>query len=586
MTEPSHEIEAYFAGTADAEQLRTIETWLQLDRANAIAFMEQVHFRQLVGQHLLEQGSEATAVLVELTQLEASADADMVTWLGELPADPASLSGHDFTVVGGYVLRKLFTNKKAMLISACSIAAVLLLALILINPFASNTPTAIAELPDDLFPLTDTPPLAATRHVATLTATHNALWGGPPAERDLFRGTALYLGDRLNLSAGFAEITTQRGTSVLIEGPCIFEFIGSNEMRVEQGRLVATVPPQARLFTIETPTAKVVDFGTNFGVNVLHDGDTEVAVFDGLVELHEQIEDSTQISHRIALSDGQASRVDSESGLDTNIQTFNSESQSNYVRLIENVTRPDILYAREVMELKPIAYWPMMGEKPLNSATIGMNDRDLTPVGEKEIDRVAGPVPFENSEAIAINGGRSFFTAGPYAADLWEGNEYSISIWVRVDERGEQNIISFVPSVQQRGGHYSTQLRLKDSGKVQHYTYCPKRLNPESDAYAIVKATSARPIDTARWVHLAATYGDGRSRLYIDGRLVAQERSKYVFENGYPTLLIGGATGYHRDELKAGDLKGAVCQLAVFNRVLTLREIKAISSPEKLKDKS
>ena len=55
--------------------------------------------------------------------------------------DTGSLSMHDFAVVGGYVLRKFFTNKKVIATGiTTAAAAVLLLTLILINPFASDTP--------------------------------------------------------------------------------------------------------------------------------------------------------------------------------------------------------------------------------------------------------------------------------------------------------------------------------------------------------------------------------------------------------------------------------------------------------------
>lgn len=467
---------------------------------------------------------------------------------------------------GGVSLRRLL-----------SLAAVLAFAAAVIFMVLNDSPP---PGPDDLHyvesPPSIEPEVAGPALSAQIVNSFQPMWESQ-APSDPAR---LIAGSAFSLRSGFVELEFARGARVLIEGPCRFELIDDNSMRLEEGRLVANVPAQAKLFAVSTPYAKVVDFGTEFCVDVLADGDTEVAVFEGLVELGETSRDSAQVTHQIALTTGQASRVDSEHGLDTNVKAFHPGSQRIYVRRIEDADSIDIAYARMVQELKPIAYWPMMGKSPLKSESLGADSSfEFTAVGEAEVQREAGPVPFGENQAIAINGGQAFYAAGPFDSDLWEENAYSICLWVRIDERSDQNIITFVPSLQQRGSHYSNQIRMAATGKVQHYSFCPKSLNPELDNYSTVRVESNRPVTAERWAHVVATYGEGRSRLYIDGKLVGQEKARHKFENSYPTLLIGGATGFRRQD-KAGDLKGAACQLALFNRVLTLKEIKALSDPE------
>ena len=46
--------------------------------------------------------------------------------------------------------------------------------------------------------------------------------------------------------------------------------------------LVADVPPSAKGFTVDTPDAKVVDYGTRFGVSTGEDGKYHVQVLEGL----------------------------------------------------------------------------------------------------------------------------------------------------------------------------------------------------------------------------------------------------------------------------------------------------------------
>jgi hypothetical protein len=57
----------------------------------------------------------------------------------------------------------------------------------------------------------------------------------------------------------------------------------ASEAKRTHGKLAAAVPRAARGYTIITPTAEVVDLGTEFGVSVDRSGASEVHVFDGEV---------------------------------------------------------------------------------------------------------------------------------------------------------------------------------------------------------------------------------------------------------------------------------------------------------------
>lgn len=87
----------------------------------------------------------------------------------------------------------------------------------------------------------------------------------------------------LDLADGFAEITLTNGVRMVLEAPVKVDLRGQQGARLRSGRLVATVPPAARGFSIDTPRARVVDLGTEFGVGVRESGDTEVQVFRGVV---------------------------------------------------------------------------------------------------------------------------------------------------------------------------------------------------------------------------------------------------------------------------------------------------------------
>lgn len=91
---------------------------------------------------------------------------------------------------------------------------------------------------------------------------------------------------RLELAKGLARLEFYSGASVTLEGPCVLELVSAKEARCEQGRLRVLVPSHARGFRLDTPDAKVVDLGTEFGLAVGGTGASEVHVFDGEVEVY------------------------------------------------------------------------------------------------------------------------------------------------------------------------------------------------------------------------------------------------------------------------------------------------------------
>jgi len=97
-------------------------------------------------------------------------------------------------------------------------------------------------------------------------------------------GLFLQQGRTLRLKHGLAELVFNRGTMVVLEGPCEFTLLGDNAGRLESGKLMAHVPPGAVGFITHTPHATVTDLGTHFCVEVV-EADTEVMCFEGAVRL-------------------------------------------------------------------------------------------------------------------------------------------------------------------------------------------------------------------------------------------------------------------------------------------------------------
>ncbi|MHC4207578.1 MAG: FecR domain-containing protein, partial [Planctomycetota bacterium] len=121
------------------------------------------------------------------------------------------------------------------------------------------------------------------REVATLTSGIKAQWDVAGEAIDL--GQRLLTKTPLRLNKGFAELVFDEGAKVVVEAPAVFELRGEDRMMVHSGRITTLVSEAAQGFRVDTPTSRVTDLGTEFGVQVSHHGDTVVQMYQGRAQL-------------------------------------------------------------------------------------------------------------------------------------------------------------------------------------------------------------------------------------------------------------------------------------------------------------
>ena len=92
----------------------------------------------------------------------------------------------------------------------------------------------------------------------------------------------------VSIKSGLVELTYASGVCVTLEGPAVFEVSGPEVGRLEKGKLYTTVPKGAEGFMIHHSGGIVEDLGTEFAMDALPDGRTEVGVFSGKVKLHSE----------------------------------------------------------------------------------------------------------------------------------------------------------------------------------------------------------------------------------------------------------------------------------------------------------
>jgi ferric-dicitrate binding protein FerR (iron transport regulator) len=116
-------------------------------------------------------------------------------------------------------------------------------------------------------------------YVATLVQAVGCVWEG--AYQPGTAGSRLAPSE-LHLRKGVARIRADGGSALLLEGPVEVRLDSTTSATVLRGKVVFQADETAVPFDLHTPTATLVDFGTEYAVAVEPDGE-EVHVFNGEV---------------------------------------------------------------------------------------------------------------------------------------------------------------------------------------------------------------------------------------------------------------------------------------------------------------
>ncbi len=122
----------------------------------------------------------------------------------------------------------------------------------------------------------------------------------------------IVVGDRLVFRQGVMNLVVNSGVEILIDGPADVAFASLDRLVVTEGKLAARVGPDAIGFRIDTPHANVIDRGTVFGISVDSARQTDVMVYEGIVDL-DVVGEGNQARRRLAT--GEALRVNDHGDL-------------------------------------------------------------------------------------------------------------------------------------------------------------------------------------------------------------------------------------------------------------------------------
>lgn len=349
------------------------------------------------------------------------------------------------------------------------------------------------------------------------------------------------------LQKGLLNLQFGGGVMVYVEAPARFDAVSAKRVVLHGGRLSARVPPEGIGFTVETPEAEVVDFGTEFSVDV-EGGASEVHVFDGLVRVHPGASSKRDASRSVELQASQALRI-SEGATEPEDISIATD------RFIRNFDEPRLNYARTVKRLSPLVYYRMpIRDRGLVSEPPEYSGVVLT--GEGKRPPHARGVFVGGSLRVGVDssglGGR--VDSPP---DLSTGR-FSLTVFVYLEAPARNAMVA--TNLHDGQGNFS--LSLNENGLLR------AAIRSSNGDVSTIAGGSVLPQKT--WRHLVVTADGKQLQFYEDGTLVASTACGPMAVSDAETVWFG------TDARATQVWDGRIDEVALFDRALTAEEIAAL----------
>ena len=342
-------------------------------------------------------------------------------------------------------------------------------------------------------------------YVARLTGSKDCRWANAaPASRP---GNYLRKGQKLELAAGFAEITFDSGAQVVLEGPASLDLNSAWDATLRRGTLKANVPTEAMGFRVSNPSVDVVDLGTVFTMIADGSGAADVLVLKGMVETSSR--DSAG-QRTIVLHENQ-SRHFARSGI-----SKVNDLEQKFARIAQPVTldhfAPVTKYVHWSFDeaggdiLRADAF-----DEPLNAFDARLQEAS---------DALLQGVRTEGRHRRALRFNSHLFAKAAFPG-ISGNSPHTVAFWVKV------------PEDVQLSSAYAMVAWSANSEKLgSHPVHIGWNRNPTEGAVGVLRtdygggfALGATPLRDGRWHHVAVVFVPGEDehtpvevKQYVDGR--------------------------------------------------------------------
>lgn len=469
----SEHLEAYLSGELDETGRRQVEHALRHDADLRESFVAQ---------------AQMSSALRALLGPEQSKEAFEQGVLARLRSDGAGDRGFAKSVLLEIVEER--EGKRPMrwpdlvmtgIISAAASIGLLLLFQSII--FRVETPAGVAGKSSP----------SADAFMARIERSENLVWD--EASRVRVRGDGWLTPGLLRLESGLAVIAFNSGATVLVEGPADLSIEADNRMFLKTGRLTAEVPALASGFTVNTPRLNAVDIGTRFGVSVDSNGDSELHVMEGEVEVSRTSGNAVGLR----LREGLAVRADSRTRTELTPVSYSGD----HFKL--RLGTP-----AEVQPALQFTFDESVGAIVEDSGKDRLFDVPLVATGEldrsprRAAGRVGGGLVFQPGETLDVPLSRDFRLDEPHTISFW------VKLPAKVGQSGEERILEYGRD----GLAWSISCNLDSSRGIRG------ALQVECDGAFI---TGSSDLADGNWHHVAYRYLGGgelssRVHLFVDGK--------------------------------------------------------------------
>ena len=428
---------------------------------------------------------------------------------------------------------------------------------------ASPPPSVAQDRPDPDDPTT----------LARLSGAVDCWWriaGGEPVVLPV--GTDFHSGQQLNLATGLAELTYASGAKLILHAPVRFALTTPLACDLQLGKLTAKVPHSAKGFTINTPSGKVVDLGTEFGVKVNDDRTTHVIVYVGEVEINsDAISGGSEQLASLHLKAGEASVV--APGQPAKRVLASDERFVRDLNAMDERAAAEAAYVEFVKKLKPALWLRMEG---------------------KEADRVLHDEASGRDFKLNWDGPGNPFVKGWIGKALWlrgdklkdyalipdypktEDGKLSFAAWVYAHNRTSSG--SIAKNWASVHGQFYVGLHDRDHGSGADLYI---QVQPQEGDAVAVREGDLHPLPTNEWQHVAFVADGSTLHVYRGGREVAKAKCAGVkFPVPLQALGIGvkpSDPGTGPNGGQPGYWDGLLDEIIICNDALSAEQVRTLA---------
>jgi hypothetical protein len=406
-----------------------------------------------------------------------------------------------------------------------------------------------------------------------------------PDASPVTEGAAVYSGS-FTLDKGLAELVLESGAKIILQGPIQLKIESPNRIFLDQGNIAVSFQKgdTNKQFIVRTPNSCVVDFGTEFGVSVTPSGLTETHVRQGIVELRGGTNPS-RFKQSLRLQASQAGRSESDGSLkeiryektkfvyknEFNIRIKATEGSGYYRWLAYSY---QLRRDQDLVLYYPFAKTEGSQSGVANTAAGTENTLNGTFGGTFGISNFVAPSWAEgrwpDKSALRFERATRTCITVPAAPALNLSGDITLTAWVRCLDA-------------QKGGHIFS---CRQGERVNYQFGCfaaeepyyPRKMQMLRTNVPFASTMySSRLFDwTTEWTLLTVTHDTKTIHFYVNGELFESIPFEYEAQSVSAPLIIGDVPSFEGRTFGYAAFNGLMDEIAVFKRVLSVSEIRAM----------